>query len=89
MKTPSVDSGRPIIGPERPAEANGEFGLTTASDLSTSPAPMGPRRDREHRRAVLEAARAGASKATAGSSAARSQDFLYGEDGLPGIERDI
>jgi len=36
------------------------------------------------RRELMEAVRAsGASKATPGPSAARSQDFLYGEDGLP------
>jgi hypothetical protein len=33
---------------------------------------------------MLEAVRAsGAAKATAGPSAARNQDFLYGTDGLP------
>jgi len=32
----------------------------------------------------MEAARAvGAAKAKAGPSAARSQDFLYGDDGMP------
>ena len=36
------------------------------------------------RLALLEAARAsGALKAKAGPNAARSQDFLYGDDGLP------
>ena len=36
------------------------------------------------RRALLDAARAsGAAKATAGPGAARSQDFLYDDDGLP------
>ena len=36
------------------------------------------------RRALLEAARkSGAAKAKAGPNAARSQDFLYGDDGLP------
>ena len=41
--------------------------------------------DRERRRFVLEAARkAGVAKAAKGGpSAARSQDFLYGDDGLP------
>jgi len=37
------------------------------------------------RRALLEQERArGSAKATAGPDAARSQDFLYGDDGLPG-----
>jgi len=36
------------------------------------------------RRRILEAARAtGSAKASAGATAARSQDFLYGDDGLP------
>jgi hypothetical protein len=38
----------------------------------------------EARRKLLEAVRtAGAAKAGAGASAARSQDFLYDADGLP------
>jgi prevent-host-death family protein len=38
--------------------------------------------DRKARRALLEAVRAsGAAKARAGPDAARSQDFLYGQDG--------
>ena len=39
----------------------------------------------EERAAVIEAVRASAAKrATDGPSAARSQDFLYDDDGLPG-----
>jgi hypothetical protein len=89
MKSPSVETGRQLIGPGRLAEANSEFGLTDRSDLSTSPAPISQPNDREYRRAVLEAARAGAAKAATGPSAARSQDFLYGEDGLPEFGRDV
>jgi hypothetical protein len=38
----------------------------------------------EARRKLLEAVRAaGGAKASAGTSAARSQDFLYDADGLP------
>jgi prevent-host-death family protein len=38
----------------------------------------------EARRMLLDAVRmSGAAKATAGPDAARSQDFLYGEEGLP------
>jgi prevent-host-death family protein len=41
--------------------------------------------DRAARRRILEEIRAsGAAKASPGPSAARSQDFLYDEDGLPG-----
>jgi hypothetical protein len=45
--------------------------------------PVRPVPDRKARRALLEAVRASAAAATAGPSAARSQDFLYGDDGLP------
>ena len=38
----------------------------------------------EARRRALAAARAAAAKASPGPDAARSQDFLYGDDGLPG-----
>jgi hypothetical protein len=39
----------------------------------------------EARRKLLEAVKSsGAAKARAGESAARSQDFLYNADGLPG-----
>jgi hypothetical protein len=41
-------------------------------------------RDPKARRKLLEAVRmSGAARATSGPDAARSQDFLYGEDGLP------
>lgn len=44
------------------------------------PAPL----DAKRRRALLESVRAsGRAKASDGPVAARSQDFLYGEDGLP------
>ena len=40
--------------------------------------------DAVSRRRLLEAARMfGSARAVAGSRAARSQDFLYGDDGLP------
>jgi hypothetical protein len=47
------------------------------------PVPVA-RPDGKSRRALLEAVRASAAaKAMPGPSAARSQDFLYGDDGLP------
>jgi hypothetical protein len=40
--------------------------------------------DRKDRRKLLEEVRArGSAKATGGADAAGSQDFLYGDDGLP------
>lgn len=55
----------------RRAEAGDKVVLKAVPDLNA-------------RRRILEAARAsGVTKATPGPDAARSQDFLYGEDGLP------
>ena len=48
-------------------------------------APAGFKRDPSAIFAAIEKLQAAAAKtATAGSSAARSQDFLYGEKGMPG-----
>ena len=63
----------------RRAEAGDEIILTRHGHAAVRLVP-----DRKSRRALLEAARAaGSAKANAGPSAARSQDFLYGKDGLP------
>jgi prevent-host-death family protein len=68
----------------RLAEAGEEVILTRHGQPTVRLVPIRSVPDRPTRRAILEAARkAGAAKATAGPSAARSQDFLYGEDGLP------
>jgi prevent-host-death family protein len=68
----------------RRAEAGEEILLTRhgqiAARLTQANAPIG----RAARRKLLESVRAaGARKAGEGERAARSQDFLYGEDGLP------
>jgi len=68
----------------RRAEAGEEVVLTRHGHPAVRLTPIQATLDRQSRRAVLEAARAsGAAKAKAGPDAARSQDFLYGEDGLP------
>ncbi len=68
----------------RLAEAGEEVILTRHGQATVRLVPISSVPDRKTRRAVLEAAReAGAAKATPGPAAARSQDFLYGEDGLP------
>lgn len=68
----------------RRAEAGDEVILTRHGHAVVRLVPIKPLPDRAARRALMEAARAsGAAKALAGPSAARSQDFLYGEDGLP------
>lgn len=68
----------------RRAEAGDEVILTRHGHPAVRLVPARTTLDPKSRRAVLEAARAsGAVKAKAGPDAARSQDFLYGEDGLP------
>jgi prevent-host-death family protein len=69
----------------RRAEAGDEVILTRHGHPAVRLVPVKPMPDGRSRRALLEAARAsGSAKATAGPGAARSQDFLYGDDGLPG-----
>ena len=69
----------------RRAEAGEEIVLTRHGHPAVRLAPVKTARDKKFRRTLLEAVRASAAaKATTGPSAARSQDFLYGNDGLPG-----
>jgi prevent-host-death family protein len=69
----------------RRAEAGDEVILTRHGHEAVRLVPVTPLSDRKGRRALLEAVRtSGAAKATRGPGAARSQDFLYGDDGLPG-----
>ena len=69
----------------RRAEAGDEVVLTRHGHAAVRLVPVKALPDRKSRRALLEAARTAASaKAKAGVKAARSQDFLYGDDGLPG-----
>jgi prevent-host-death family protein len=68
----------------RRAEAGDEVVLTRHGQAAVRLVPVRPLPDPAARRALLEALRVKASaKASAGPSAARSQDELYGEDGLP------
>ena len=68
----------------RRAEAGDEIILTRHGHAAVRLVPIKTAQDRKSRRALLEAVRASASaKAASGPSAARSQDFLYGDDGLP------
>jgi prevent-host-death family protein len=69
----------------RRAEAGDEVILTRHGHAAVRLVPVKAAPDSKSRRALLEAVRASASrKAATGPSAARSQDFLYGDDGLPG-----
>lgn len=68
----------------RRAEAGDEVILTRHGHAAVKLVPVKAVPDRKSRRALLEAVRmSAAAKASAGPSAARSQDFLYGDDGLP------
>jgi prevent-host-death family protein len=68
----------------RRAEAGDEVILTRHGQAAVRLVPVTPKPD-SHARAKLIAAvqKSAAAKLTSGPSSARSQDFLYGEDGLP------
>ena len=69
----------------RRAEAGDEVILTRHGHSVVRLVPVKAAPDRASRRALIEAVQASAAaKATTGPDAARSQDFLYGDDGLPG-----
>jgi prevent-host-death family protein len=68
----------------RRAEAGDEVILTRHGHAAVRLVPVASVPDRNARRALLESVRkSGAAKASAGPGAARSQDFLYGDDGMP------
>ncbi|HEX4181905.1 MAG TPA: type II toxin-antitoxin system prevent-host-death family antitoxin [Caulobacteraceae bacterium] len=68
----------------RRAEAGEEVVLTRHGHAAVRLTPVKAASDAKSRRALLQAVRtAAAVKATSGPGAARSQDFLYGDDGLP------
>ena len=69
----------------RRAEAGDEVVLTRYGTPAVRLVPIRPLPNADARRAVIEAAQAAArASRTDGATAARSQDFLYGDDGLPG-----
>jgi len=68
----------------RRAEAGDEVILTRHGQPAVRLVPIRSMPDPKARRKLLEAVRrSGAVHATPGPGAARSQDFLYGEHGLP------
>lgn len=68
----------------RRAEAGDEIILTRHGHAAVRLVPVKPAKDRQSLRLLIEELQAAAAaKATAGPSAARSQDFLYDDDGLP------
>ena len=71
---------RPVDGPAAAGRSGDEIVLTRHGQAAVRLVPI---RSVLGRKKLLEAVRtAGAAKATPGPEAARSQDFLYGEDGL-------
>ncbi|MBZ9808557.1 type II toxin-antitoxin system prevent-host-death family antitoxin [Mesorhizobium sp. BR1-1-9] len=84
MPVSATDAKGQLTELVRRAEAGDEIVLTRHGQAAVRLVPIRAVPDRRSRRALLEAARtAGAAKAKAGPSAARSQDFLYGDDGMP------
>lgn len=68
----------------RRAEAGDEIILTRHGQPAVRLVPVRAAPDHASRHALLRSLRhAAALKATAGPTASRSQDFLYGPDGLP------
>ena len=68
----------------RRAEAGHEIVLTRHGHAAVRLVPIKTVTDQQSRRALLAAVRAAAiAKAASGPDAARSQDLLYGDDGLP------
>ena len=68
----------------RRAEAGEEVILTRHGHAVVRLVPVKAAPDGKFRRALLDGVRtSAAAKAAAGPSAAHSQDFLYGDDGLP------
>jgi len=85
MKVSVTEAKAQLTQLVRRAEAGGEVILTRHGQAAVRLVPMKAVRNRKARRTLLETIRtAGAAKAKPGPSAARSQDFLYGGDGLPG-----
>ena len=66
----------------RQAESGAEVILTRHGHPAVRLVPVQAPMDKTARRALLESLRAGS--ASPGPDAARSQDFLYQDDGLPG-----
>lgn len=85
MRVPVTEAKGLLTELVRRAEAGDEVILTRHGHAAVRLVPVRVVPDRKSRKALLEAVRASAAAtATAGPSAARSQDFLYGDDGLPG-----
>jgi prevent-host-death family protein len=85
MRVSVTDAKGQLTELVRRAEAGDEIILTRHGHAAVRLVPVAPAANQKSRRALLEEVRASAAaKAAVGPSAARSQDFLYGDNGLPG-----
>lgn len=85
MRISMTKAKRQLAELVRRAEAGDEVILTRYGRPVARLLPVEVVGDKASRRALLGSVRASAAaRATPGPSAARSQDFLYGDDGLPG-----
>jgi len=84
MRVSVTDAKGQLTELVRRAEAGDEVILTRHGHAAVRLVPVRAAPDRKSRRALLEVVRiSAAAKAAEGPTAARSQDFLYGDDGLP------
>ena len=84
MRVSVTDAKGQLTELVRRAEAGDEVILTRHGHAAVKLVPVKAAPDRKSRRALMEAMQAAAApKAADGPAAARSQDFLYGDDGLP------
>ena len=84
MRVPVSEAKGQLTELVRRAEAGEDVILTRRGHPVVRLLAVTPVRDAKARRSLLEAVRAaGSAKARAGAKAARSQDFLYDETGLP------
>jgi prevent-host-death family protein len=85
MRVSVTDAKGQLTELVRRAEAGDEVVLTRHGHPAVRLVPIKAALDKRSRRTLLDAARtSGSAKARPGPNAARSQDFLYGDDGLPG-----
>ncbi|MBZ9647147.1 type II toxin-antitoxin system prevent-host-death family antitoxin [Sphingobium sp. 3R8] len=85
MKISVSDAKAQLTDLVRRAEAGDEVILTRHGHAAVRLVPIKAQVDAKSRRALIEAIRAEAARiASPGPCAARSQDFLYDDEGLPG-----
>jgi prevent-host-death family protein len=84
MRISVTDAKAQLTELVRLAEAGDEVVLTRHGQPAVRLVAVRAPAERGERRRIMEAiARQGRAKAVQGDGAARSQDFLYGDDGLP------